>query len=189
MDQNELSLDPRHVGVPSGVLKMIYEPMVRSMQTVHLSCAEMNTISKQTQNSCHLTHVTYEFHQVRPKQFPSLWYVQRVPCTYHASRLALYPKGQNELPREPLHLVVPSSASKPISESMVCRAQTMHLSCTDTNTISKWKEVRFHMTTPPRSCIGCVQTISGLWHVRRKSWSYLASRLSLSPNGPKRAST
>ena len=76
---------------------------------------------------------------------------------YLASRLALCPKGQKELPLEPRHLVVPLSASKTISESMVCRAQTMHLSCTDTNTISKWKEVRFHMTTSPRSSIRCVQ--------------------------------
>jgi hypothetical protein len=25
-------------------------------------------------------------------------------------------------------------------------AQTMHLACTDTNTVSKWEEARFHMT-------------------------------------------
>jgi len=28
-------------------------------------------------------------------------------------------------------------------------AQTVHLSCTDTNTVSKEKEVRFHMTHVP----------------------------------------
>jgi hypothetical protein len=44
-----------------------------------------------------------------------------------------------------------------ISEPMVCLAQTMHLSCADTNTVSKWKEVRFHMPKSPRSSIGCVQ--------------------------------
>ena len=53
---------------------------------------------------------------------------------------------ENELPLEPRHLVVPSGASKMISESMVHLALTVHLSCTDTNTISKDKEVRFHMT-------------------------------------------
>jgi len=58
MDQNELPLDPRHVGVPSGVPKMIYEPMVRSMQTMHLSCVEINTVYKWTDTSFHLTHVT-----------------------------------------------------------------------------------------------------------------------------------
>ena len=53
---------------------------------------------------------------------------------------------QNELPIEPRHLVVPSGSSKMISELMVHLAQTVHLSCTDTNTISKENEVRFHMT-------------------------------------------
>jgi len=53
---------------------------------------------------------------------------------------------RNELPLEPRHLVVLSGASKMISESMVRLAQTVHLSCPDTNTITKEKEVRFHMT-------------------------------------------
>ena len=29
---------------------------------------------------------------------------------------------------------------------MIHLAETMHLSCTDTNTVSKWNEVRFHLT-------------------------------------------
>jgi hypothetical protein len=53
---------------------------------------------------------------------------------------------QNELPFEPRHLGVPSDASKMISEPMVHLAQTMHLSCTKTNTISKQTETRFYMT-------------------------------------------
>jgi hypothetical protein len=35
-DQNELPLEPRQLGVPSGVSKMISEPTVRSAQTMHL---------------------------------------------------------------------------------------------------------------------------------------------------------
>ena len=35
---------------------------------------------------------------------------------------------------------------KMISEPMARLTQTVHLSCTDTNTVSKPKEVRFHMT-------------------------------------------
>jgi hypothetical protein len=58
MYQNELPLDPRHVGVQLGASKIISELMVRSTQTVHLSCAEINTTSKQTETSFHLTHVT-----------------------------------------------------------------------------------------------------------------------------------
>jgi hypothetical protein len=45
MDQNKLPLDPCHTGVPSGVFKMISEPIVRLAQTIHLSCVEINTIS------------------------------------------------------------------------------------------------------------------------------------------------
>jgi hypothetical protein len=46
MDQNEFPLDPRHVGVPSVAPKMDSEHMVRSEQTLHLFCVEINTISK-----------------------------------------------------------------------------------------------------------------------------------------------
>jgi hypothetical protein len=44
------------------------------------------------------------------------------------------------------HLGLPSGASKMISEPMVCLAHIVHLSCTDTNTVTKQKEVRFNMT-------------------------------------------
>jgi hypothetical protein len=36
-----------HLGVPSGASKIIYEPVVRSMQTVHLSCVKISTISNE----------------------------------------------------------------------------------------------------------------------------------------------
>jgi hypothetical protein len=58
MDQKELPLDIRHQGVPSGVSKMISLPMVLSAQTIHLSYAEINTISKRTEMSFHLTYIT-----------------------------------------------------------------------------------------------------------------------------------
>jgi hypothetical protein len=50
MDQNMVPLDPRHLGVPLGASKMISETMVRSTQTVHLSCIKIDTIPKQTEN-------------------------------------------------------------------------------------------------------------------------------------------
>ena len=53
---------------------------------------------------------------------------------------------QIELPLETRHLGVASDASKMISEPMVRLAQTVQLSCSDTNTVSKEKEVRFCMT-------------------------------------------
>jgi hypothetical protein len=48
MDQNEILEDPRHLVVPSSASKMISEPMVHSVQTMHLSCVKISTISKQT---------------------------------------------------------------------------------------------------------------------------------------------
>jgi hypothetical protein len=58
MDKNEFALDPRHVGVPSVVPKMISEPMVCLTQTMHLSCVEINTIYKRTKMIFHLIYTT-----------------------------------------------------------------------------------------------------------------------------------
>jgi hypothetical protein len=49
--QTELSLEPRHISVPSGAFKMISEPMVCLAQAVHLSCTDTNTESKQKEDS------------------------------------------------------------------------------------------------------------------------------------------
>jgi hypothetical protein len=43
---SEIPHDPHHQGVPSGVSKIISEPMVPSTQTVHLSRIKISTISK-----------------------------------------------------------------------------------------------------------------------------------------------
>jgi hypothetical protein len=92
-------------------------------------------------------------------------------------------------PLEPRHLGVPSGASKMISESMVCLAQTMHASCTDTNTVSKWTKTRFHMTHVTlefhQVCPKQFLRLSYVWH---KLCTFLASRLTLSLNGLNQAS-
>jgi hypothetical protein len=62
---------------------------------LHLSCTGTNTVSKWTKMRFHMTHVTLEFHWMRPKWFLRLWYVRHKPCTYLASRLALSPNGLN----------------------------------------------------------------------------------------------
>jgi hypothetical protein len=79
--------------VPSGASKKICKPMVCLAQTMHLSFTDTNTISKRKEERFHMTHVTSEFHRVRPKWNLSLWYDRCKPCTYVASRLALSPKG------------------------------------------------------------------------------------------------
>jgi hypothetical protein len=106
IDRNEIWHDPRHPRVPSGASKMVSDPMVRSTQTVRLSCTNTNTVSKHTETRFHVTHITYEFLRVCPKLFLSLWYVQCKLCTYLASRLAQSPNRPNELPLEPQYLGV-----------------------------------------------------------------------------------
>ena len=58
IDRIELPLEFRHLEVPLGASKLISEPMVRLVQTVHLSCTRTNTVSKRTKTRFHMTHVT-----------------------------------------------------------------------------------------------------------------------------------
>jgi hypothetical protein len=116
---------------------MISEAMVCLVQTVDLSYTETNTISNWTKTRFYMTHVTYEFHRVRPKWFLSLQYVRCKPCSYLKSRLALYPNGPK---RASIWASSPTSTircAKMISKAMVYLVQTVHLSCTETNTVSK----------------------------------------------------
>ena len=108
IDRNEIPLDPRHLGVPSGVSKTIFRAN-------------------------------------------GMFGANRAPILHQH----WLPTDRNEIPLDPHHLGVPSGASKTISEPMVCSAQTVHLSCTDTG--SQQTETRFHRPTSPRSTIGCVQ--------------------------------
>jgi hypothetical protein len=95
----------------------------------------------------------------------------------------------NELSLEPSHLGVPSGVSKTLSEPMVHLAQTVHLSFSDTNTVSDWTEMGFHMSHVTLEFYQASKTISNPMLSQCKSHTYLASRLALSPNEPKRAST
>jgi hypothetical protein len=146
MDRNEIPHDPRHQCVLSGVSKMIFELMVCSVQTMHLSCTNTNTISKWIETRFHMTKVSEEIHRVHPKWFLSLWYDWRKPCTYLAPILTHLQTDWNEIPLNSRHLCVLSGVSKMIFGPMVHLAQNMHLSGTDTNTVSKWTEMRFHVT-------------------------------------------
>ena len=139
-DQNKIPHNPRHLGVPSGASKTIFEPMVRSAQTVHPSCVKISTIYKRTKTSLQLSLVTEEYHRVRPKRYLSLWYIWSKPCTYLALTLTPSPNGPNEIPHDPRQLGVPSGASKTISKPMLRLAQIVLLSYINTNSISKRTE-------------------------------------------------
>jgi hypothetical protein len=126
--------------------KPISMPMVCSWQTMHLSCADTNTISKRTKMRFHTTHVTYEFHRVLPNLFMSQWYVQCKPCTYLASRLALSPNRPNKAPLDPRHLGVPRVHLKQfMSLWYIWRKLSIYLAPTLTLS-QKHIEMKFHMT-------------------------------------------
>jgi hypothetical protein len=142
-ERNKIQHDPRHLGVPLGESKMIFEPMVRSTQIMHLSCVMTSTISKWTELS------------IKPqRRVPSgaietisEWYVWRNPCTYLAPTLTLSPKRErSEIPHEPHHLGVPSGASKMISKPMVCSTYTVHLCYVKISTMCERIEMSFHLS-------------------------------------------
>jgi hypothetical protein len=157
--------------------------MVRSVQTVLLSCTNNNTVSKRTKMRFHTTHVPYEFHRVRPKVFTLYWYVQCKPCSYLPSWFALSPNGPNRAPLDSRHLGVPSGAFKTIYEPMVCLMQTEHLSSTDANTFSKQIETRFQKTniTEEFHRVPPILFLSFMI-CSMQTCTNLASRVALSPN-------
>ena len=61
MDRNELPLEPHQLVVPSSASKLIAEPTVCLEQTMHLSCTDANTTSKQKEERFHKTHAAKEF--------------------------------------------------------------------------------------------------------------------------------
>ena len=90
MDRSEIPNDTRHQGVPSGASKLI------SMQTMHLPCIRINTISKLTEPSFHLSLFTQEYQIVHPKWFLRLWCIRRKMCTYLALKLTMSTNGQKQ---------------------------------------------------------------------------------------------
>jgi hypothetical protein len=96
---NELPFEPHHLGVLSVVSKMIYEPTVCLAQIMQLSCTETNTISKRIEMTFYMTHVTQEFHQVRPNR---LWYVWCKLWIYLGPILILSPNGPKRVSTWPM---------------------------------------------------------------------------------------
>ena len=91
---------------------------------------------------------------------------------------------KNKLPLETHHLGVPSGASKRLSEPMVRLAPTVHLSCTDTNSLqTERNEIPYdpvHLGAPS----GASKMISEPMVRLAKPCTYLALTLTTSPNGP-----
>jgi hypothetical protein len=144
-DRNKIPPDPHHIVVPSGVSNTIFEPLVRSMQTVHLSCVKITNTSKRTELRFQLSLVTWEYHRACPKWFLSQWDVWRKPCNSLASTLTLSldrPKWDSTWSTSPRS----STGWKMISKPVVCSVQTTHLSWVKITTISKQTELSFHLS-------------------------------------------
>jgi hypothetical protein len=115
-----------------------------STQTVHLSCINFSTISKGTEMSFHLSLITYEYHRVRTKRLVSLWYIQRISCSYLDPTLTL---SLNRLEWDSTWPTSPRSSIRcvqTISEPVVRSTQTVHLSFIKMSTISKQTKVSIY---------------------------------------------
>jgi hypothetical protein len=168
---------------------MISMPVVHSSQTMHLSCAEINTISTQTKSRFCSTHVTSVYYWVRPKWVSCLWYIRRKLCTYLASRLHYLQMDQNKLPLDPHHLGVPSGASKWFrSLWYVRRKPCTYLASRLTLSPNRLKWASTWPMLPKRTLGECPNRFQRLWYIRRKPCSYLTLRKTLSPNRPKQDS-
>jgi hypothetical protein len=158
MDRSKIAQDPCHLGVLLGASKMISEPMVRSQQTVHLSCVKVTTLSKRTESSFHLSLVTMKYHWVRPKWFLSLWYVYRKLCTCLAPTLTLSPNGPKwdskwpKLHRSYIRSIQNNFLSLWFARRKACTylASRLALFPNGLNRASTW-------ASSPRSITGCIQ--------------------------------
>jgi hypothetical protein len=125
---------------------------------------------------------------VPPILFPSLRYVRRKPCTNPASRVTLSPNGPS---RASTLASSPGSLVECIQNDLYAYGMlgaNVHLSCTNTNTISKRTKIRFHTTHVTYKFHRVrPKLFMSLWYVQCKPCTYLASRLALSPNEPNQA--
>jgi hypothetical protein len=168
-------------------VQTISEPVERSVQTVHLSRTDTSTVSKLVRNeiSHYPRHLGVSLGACKMISEPMVCSARTVH-SYRASRLALSPKGPKR---------VSTWASSPRSTIGCIQndfwaygtwAQTMHQSCTDSNVVSKRTEMRFQKTHVTYEFHRVrLKWFLSLWYVRRKPCTCLASRLALSPNGPK----
>jgi hypothetical protein len=92
MERREIRHDPRRLRVPSGASKMISEPMVRSMQTMHLSWVKISIVSKWTKLSLEARHM--EVPSCASKMISELMVRLAQTVHYVAHTLTLSPNGK-----------------------------------------------------------------------------------------------
>ena len=92
MDQNELPLEPCHLGVPSGVSKTISEAMVRSCKPCTYLASRLHYL-QMDQNELPLDPRHLGVPSAASKTISEPWYVWRKPCTDLAPTITLSPNG------------------------------------------------------------------------------------------------
>jgi hypothetical protein len=146
MERSEIPHDPRHLGVPSGASKMIFESMVRSTQTEHLSCIKISTIRKQSKMSFLSCLVTLEYDRVHPKWFLSQWCVWRKPSTYLAPALTLCPNRKKWCPTRPTSLRSCDGCVKNNFQAYGTFNTNSALSCVKITTLSERTNMSFPLS-------------------------------------------
>ena len=90
-DRNELPLEPRQLGVPSGASKMISEQWyVWRKPCTYLAVKLTPSLNWSKRGSTWPTSPRSSIGCIQ-NDFPILWYIRGKPCTYLASTLALSP--------------------------------------------------------------------------------------------------
>jgi hypothetical protein len=140
----EVPRDPHHLVVPSGASKIISMPMVHSTQTVHLSCVKISTISKRTKLSLGPHHLAVQSGASKIISEPMVRLAQtmHLSCTdtntvYKHKEVRFYMATS---PKSSIGCV--QNDFWAIGMSGTNCAPILHRR----NTVSKWKEARFHMT-------------------------------------------
>ena len=115
--RKEVRLHMTHVtfGVPSGATKMIYEPMVCSMQ---LPCVKISMISKWGELSLEPRHLGVPSGASKAISKPMVRFGAKCAPILHR-HLHCHQTERSEIPHDPCHQGVPSGASKMISEPVV----------------------------------------------------------------------
>jgi len=159
------------------------------MQTVHLSCIKISTISKKIEPSVHLSPFTKEYQQVRPKWFLRLCCIRSKLCTYLAPKLTMSP---NEPKQDSIWHTSSRSSIGCIQIDFEAygmfhanHAPTLHkdqhyLQTNRTKLPLEPLHQEYQIVHP--------KWFLRLWCIRHKLCTYVALKLTMSANGPKQDS-
>jgi hypothetical protein len=90
---NEIPHEPHDLGVSSGACKTIFEPIVCSAQTVHLSCVKIKHYLQMDRNDFPLEPRHLGVPSGASKMISEPMVLWRKPCTYLALTVTLSPNG------------------------------------------------------------------------------------------------